>query len=123
MNTIVLLLIVSSITLSAVAQIALKHGMSAPEVQSALAAHGAGALVSVASNAFVWIGLALYGAGAVLWLGVLARVDVSQAYPFVGLGFILTMLFAVAFLGEPLSFTRIAGTLLIVAGVVFVARG
>ncbi|EGL53322.1 hypothetical protein MAMP_00820 [Methylophaga aminisulfidivorans MP] len=58
----------------------------------------------------------------VFWLYVLTRVDVSRAYPFVGLGFIGTMLFAHFFLQEPITIQKLAGTLLIVSGVVLLAR-
>lgn len=123
MSVSVVVLILASVTLSASAQIALKHGMSAPAVQRALAVGAQQAVSAVVGGPFVWLGLALYGLGAVLWLGVLARVDVGQAYPFVGLGFLLTMMFGVLFLGEILSTPRLLGTLLVVVGVIFVARG
>lgn len=115
-------LILISVSTSALAQIILKHGMSAPAIQSAIATGGMTAAWTMAGNWFVLFGLSLYGAGALLWLGVLARVDVSQAYPFVGLGFVLTMGFAWCLLDESLAFSRILGTFLIVAGVVLVAR-
>lgn len=122
MNVAVIGLILVSVTMSAVAQIALKHGMSSPDVQASLAAGLGSALPSVARSLFVWLGLGLYGLGAVLWLGVLARVDVSQAYPFVGLGFILTMVFGITLLGEHVSAARLLGTCLVVIGVLLVAR-
>jgi len=118
----VLALILASVTISAVAQVALKHGMSSSAVQEAVAAGGIRVANSVARNLFIWFGLALYGLGAVLWLGVLAKVDVGQAYPFVGLGFLLTMTFGIVFLGEGLNVTRLIGTGLVVAGVILVAR-
>ena len=68
------------------------------------------------------LGLGIYFASAAVWLLVLARVDVSLAYPFVGLGFVVTMLLAWAVHGEVLSTGRIAGTLMICAGVVVLAR-
>ncbi|UUX96842.1 multidrug efflux SMR transporter [Aquabacterium sp. J223] len=67
-------------------------------------------------------GLVLYFASALVWLAVLTRVPLSAAYPFVGLGFVLTLLFGWLVLGESPSVARLAGTLLIVAGVVLVGR-
>jgi len=58
----------------------------------------------------------------VVWLLVLARVPVSQAYPFVGLGFVLVMLLGWALQGDVISPARLLGTLLISVGVVLVAR-
>ncbi|MDP1927169.1 MAG: SMR family transporter [Thiobacillus sp.] len=104
------------------AQIALKHGMSSPSVQANLNAGLERVAPLIAANPFVWAGLTLYGVGALLWLGVLAQIDVSQAYPYVGIGFLLTMVFGVVLLGESVSAMRLVGTLLVVAGVVLVSR-
>lgn len=117
------LLILVSVALSAIAQILLKIGISSTSGQNNLAINGwllAG--IKVLINPTVIAGLLLYGFGAILWLAVLARLDVSQAYPFVGLGFIFTMMLGYLVLGEPVGFQRIVGTMLIAAGVVFVAR-
>ena len=114
-------LILVSVSLSAFAQIAMKHGMSSAQAQRAVAESHISGLSAIATNPYIILGFALYGLGAVLWLGVLAKIDVGQAYPFVGLGFLLTMLFGIAFLGESFSIARMAGTALIMAGVVLVA--
>jgi multidrug transporter EmrE-like cation transporter len=121
MNLRILILILISVSLSAVAQIALKSGMSAPSVQQALT-HSPLPLGAIASSPRVLLGLLLYAFGAVLWLLVLARLDVSLAYPFVGLGFILTMLLGFFLFDEPLGAARLAGTLLVATGIILVAR-
>ena len=119
----ILLLILASVSLSALAQISLKSGMASARVQQALAdSHRLQAVLTVAGNPHVVLGLLLYCLGAVLWLLVLARLDVSFAYPFVGLGFVLTMLLGFLFFDEPVGSLRLTGTLLVVAGVVLVAR-
>lgn len=116
-------LILASVALSAIAQIVLKWGMSQKTVQVDMAADGLLRFAAnVLINPIVITGLVLYGLGAVLWLAILARLDVTQAYPFVGLGFIFTMILGYLFLGEPVGFQRVMGTLLITAGVVLVAQ-
>lgn len=122
MTWLILGLTLISVTISAVAQIVLKYGMSAQATRAALAAGGLEAAFGIAGNPWIWLGFGLYGFGAILWLGVLAKIDVSQAYPFVGLGFLLTMLFGITVLGEAFSLTRFLGTLLVLAGVILVAR-
>lgn len=113
------MLILASVSLSAIAQLVLKAG-TAP---AAMRPQGLGAeLQSLAQSPFVLAGLGLYGIGALLWLFVLARAPLSLAYPFVGLGFIMTMAAAAILLGEQLSAARIAGTVLIAAGCALVAR-
>lgn len=115
-----LLLILASVGLSALAQLALKLGTGQLAAQRA---GGAGReLFALVTSPMVIAGLALYGIGAVLWLFVLGRVQLSLAYPFVGLGFILTMLAGAIVLHEPVGAVRVVGTLLIVAGCVLVAR-
>lgn len=124
MNRAVLLLIMLSVTISAVAQIALKAGMSDASIQRALAmGPSLSLLAGVALNPFVLAGLTLYFCGAIVWLMVLAKVQVSTAYPFVALGFVITALLGRFFFGDTFSFAKIAGTLLIGAGVVVLARG
>jgi len=115
------LLILASVTLSALAQLALKSGTAS--AAPARYKGGAGTeLLAMGQSPLVLAGLALYGLGAVLWLFVLARAPLSLAYPFVGLGFILTMLAGTLLLGEQLTAGRIAGTLLIACGCALVAR-
>lgn len=118
----VLTLIFISVTISAVAQVTLKHGMSSPAVQQGLTGNWLATAFAVATNLYVWLGLMLYALGAVLWLGVLAKIDVSIAYPFVGLGFILTALFGVFLLGESFSVIRFVGTCLVVLGIILVTH-
>jgi drug/metabolite transporter (DMT)-like permease len=118
-----LLMIIASVTMSSLAQLFLKTGMS---TNSARAAGGEGAqvglLAKAALNPWVLGGLTLYFLSTLVWLAVLSREPVSKAYPFVGLGFIMTMLLGWLVLHESLSPTKVAGTLLVVAGVALIAR-
>jgi len=123
MDRSMLFLICASVLLSSIAQIVLKGGMSSPGVSVAgVQGFGLPMLQAIATSPKVILGLGIYFASAAVWLLVLARVDVSLAYPFVGLGFVVTMLLAWAVHGEVLSTGRIAGTLMICAGVVVLAR-
>ena len=122
MNLTTVLLILVSVCLSATAQILLKLGMSGRLVQQTMNEGGLSAFMAVAGSARIWCGLLIYGLSVFLWLGVLSKIDVGQAYPFVSIGFVLTMLMGIFLLGEPFSVTRMTGTLLIMAGVVLVAR-
>lgn len=117
-------LILSSILLSAFAQIMLKTGMSSVTVLGAIQSASTFAILqSIVTNIYVVGGLSLYFASAAVWLFVLAKVDVSFAYPFVGLGFIVTMLLAYFINGEVLSTAKVAGTLCIALGVAIIAQG
>lgn len=115
-----LALILLSVSLSALAQLALKAGTGTVAATRPLTV--AGELGALAQSPLVYLGLALYGLGAAVWLFVLARAPLSLAYPFVGLGFILTMVAGSLAFQEEISAGRLAGTLLIAVGCVLVAR-
>lgn len=114
MNT--LLLAVVSILISVAAQFSLKAGMSG--VKAGLEPAG---LFAIFTNKFVLLGFALYGLGAVVWLGVLSKWEVSKAYPLVGLGFAMTAVVGML-IGEQVSLLRLGGVALICTGVVLIAR-
>jgi multidrug transporter EmrE-like cation transporter len=116
-------LILLSISLSATAQVLFKFGMSSVAVKQALAGGSPmQAAVAVFLSAGVLGGLLLYGIGTVLWLGVLSRTEVSRAYPFVGLGFVLTALIGYFLFGDALGPLRIAGIALVMAGIFLISR-
>ncbi|MBS0467729.1 MAG: hypothetical protein JSS31_13695 [Proteobacteria bacterium] len=120
MNTLTTALL--SIALSVAAQFSLKAGMSAPGVRDAMGQpFSLGTLISVMTNKYVVGGFVLYGMGAVIWLGVLSKWDVSKAYPLVGLGFVFTVLVGLM-LGEQVSALRAGGVALICTGVFLVAQ-
>jgi multidrug transporter EmrE-like cation transporter len=67
-------------------------------------------------------GLACYALSVVVWVTVLSRAEVSFAYPFLGLGFVLVTFASAVLLGEAISAQRLAGTALIALGVAVLAR-
>lgn len=118
------LLILLSVSISALAQVALKRGMSSSTVQIVLErGELLQKVLTIGTSPMVVVGIALYGLGAMVWLLVLARVDVSQAYPFVGLGFVITLGFGVLVLGEIVTVARLIGIGLVAAGIIFLSQG
>lgn len=120
MKTLIIALI--SIALSVAAQFALKAGMSSEGVRSALSqSYSFKTMFYVITDKFVLAGFLLYGLGALVWLAVLSKWDVSKAYPLVGLGFVFTL--AIGFLsGEQVTLLRVIGVALICFGVILVGR-
>ncbi|MGQ8364673.1 EamA family transporter [Glaciecola sp. 1036] len=122
MNIFTLALVFCSVFLSVVAQILLKHGMTRVNLYKSSSETLFNMMIQIFTNISVLAGLFAYVASAGVWLVVLSKLDVSKAYPFVGLGFILTMLFAYWFLGESMTTYKVIGTLLIVSGIVFISH-
>jgi drug/metabolite transporter (DMT)-like permease len=121
-NKVLLGLILASVACSSVAQLLLKLGMvNAAYARASEARDWAGMAAAALLNPLVIGGLSLYFAGAIVWLMVLAKADLSYAYPFVGLGFILSLALGFVVLHEPVTLQRVAGTVLIALGAVLVA--
>lgn len=105
--------------MSAMAQVALKYG--ANNAARAAAGEGAKSMFALLTSPFSLVGLTLYGLSALLWLRVLSLTDLSVAYAFVGLSFILTLAAGAWFFDERVTLMRVGGTLLISVGVLMVA--
>ncbi|MDH4481154.1 MAG: SMR family transporter [Rhodoferax sp.] len=115
-------LIMSAVVLNTAAQFLLKAGATA---LSGLAAGGAsawGLLFAGITSLPVLAGLACYVASFGLWIGVLARLDVSAAYPLLSIGYVIGAVVAYFFFGESLSINKMLGIGFIVIGVAFIAR-
>lgn len=112
--------ILASVTLNASAQILLRMG-ARTGIEAGNRGLAAIAL-DVLARPMVLAGLACYGLSVITWIYVLSRAEASYAYPFLGLGFVLVALAGWLVLGEIPSFRRIAATMLIVTGVVLLAR-
>lgn len=116
----VFLLALTSIILSVTAQFALKAGMTEIKATGPESGpNGIQMLLPFVTNKFLITGFMLYGLGAIVWLGVLAKWDVSKAYPLVGLGFLLSALVGLA-LGGSVTVIRGLGVLMIISGVLLV---
>lgn len=117
-----LMLALISVLLTACSQLLLKAGvkgaMSSLPDGASLASVG----VHFASNPLLWCGVGTMAVSLLSWMGALSRLEVSRAYPLTALGIVLTVVAGRFLLGETLSGTRIAGSLLIVGGMILVAR-
>ncbi len=71
---------------------------------------------------YIFIGFALYGVSAILWLDVLTKLDFSVAFPMVSLTYIGTLFVGRFLFNESVGLCRILGVLLICSGVFFVIR-
>ena len=58
----------------------------------------------------------------VSWMLAMTRFEISYAYPWIGLNFVLMLIFGVVLFGETFSFAKLVGTLCVVMGIVIMAR-
>jgi multidrug transporter EmrE-like cation transporter len=114
-------LILVSISLNAAAQLLMRFGMlKVGEVE--IGASLIKAVPLMATNIFLWLSLGCYGISIVSWMVVLSKVEVSFAYAFSSLGFILVTIMGYVFLKEHISFLRIGGIIIVCFGIILVAR-
>jgi multidrug transporter EmrE-like cation transporter len=65
----------------------------------------------------VIVGFLLFFIGAVFWLWVISRADLSWAYPMLALGYVLVVFESRLLLGESVTGQRWLGTLVVLLGV------
>jgi uncharacterized membrane protein len=67
-----------------------------------------------------WVFSAIIGAfiGGLSWMAAMTKFELSYAYPFISLSFVLVLLMSNIFLNEPLTHYKVVGVILIIAGVV-----
>ncbi|NTU75687.1 MAG: EamA family transporter [Anaerolineaceae bacterium] len=76
----------------------------------------------MATNLNVFIGLVIYLAGTVFWLAALSRVDLSYAYPFASLSYVVMLVASWMLFDEKITLSRIIGSLVIGVGVYLIYR-
>lgn len=115
-----LIFIVSSVLLNALAQILLKAGMknfSNIDLKNNIMQ----TVLSISLNPYIISGFISYGISIILWLWVLSKVDVSLAYPFQALGYIVVTILAWLIFQENVNMTRIIALIFITLGLIILA--
>ena len=114
--------IMISVLAGAAGQILLKHGMVIIGEVTLSMDQTLAVLFRLATNPFVVGGLALYAGGTVFWLAALSRVDLSYAYPFASLSYVVMLLAAWMLFEEHITPLRLLGTLVVGIGVLLISR-
>lgn len=116
MTTTALALLLIAIILSTFGEVLLKAGVNRIETITLDPA----SLLRAFLQWQVLAGFTLLFGGSLFWLAVLSRVNLSIAYPLLAIGYILTTLWAIVFLKEPVPLSRWLGIGAIVGGVALV---
>lgn len=120
-NLISLALLVVSVCFAVAGQVTLKSAMNEIGRIGAEQVSNAGrTIVRATREPRLWAGLALFGISAVFWLVVLSRVDLSVAYPFVGMSYILVVLVSKLFLHEDVTPLRWLGVVIVAVGIAII---
>ena len=116
------MLAVISVTLNALAQIALRKTMQTlgefPQSASDYLYFG----YQLILNAWFITGMCLYAISIGLWMAVLGKTEVSLAYPLLSIGYIITAFIGYFFLHENVNLLRIIGLVTICIGIIIISR-
>jgi drug/metabolite transporter (DMT)-like permease len=114
--------ILISVLVGALGQILLKKGMSSMGPLTLSADQVFSILWKMATNPYVVVGLAVYVMGTVFWLTALSRVDLSYAYPFASISYVIMLIASWRLFDENISLLRITGSVVIIIGVYLISR-
>ena len=73
-------------------------------------------------NPWIFSGFVSAFLASMAWMAAMTRFDLNYAYPFMSLAFVIVMILGVLFLGETLNTSKVVGTLMVMAGLVVIAR-
>lgn len=120
--TIAIVYILISVFSGATGQILLKKGMSSMGPLTLSMDQLFNILWRIGTNPYVVIGLAIYVAGTVFWLAALSRVDLSYAYPFASLSYVVMLTASWQLFNENITPMRLLGSLVVCLGVFLISR-
>ncbi|WP_425059689.1 putative 4-amino-4-deoxy-L-arabinose-phosphoundecaprenol flippase subunit ArnF [Sporomusa carbonis] len=110
-----LYIILLSVLLGAVGQIAFKYG--------AMHVPATGTFTEKILAAWpIVAGLGIYGVSTLLWIYALRTVELSYAYPLISLSYVLIFIASYFVFHETIGLQRLAGAALILSGIILVAR-
>ena len=115
-------LILTGVLLNAVAQLALKAGVSDMGAINLSMQTAVPVGMRLIKEPWLWVGLSCYGISVIVWILALSRVDVSIAYPMLSIGYVVNAFAAWALFGEVLNINRALGIGVIIVGVFILAR-
>lgn len=78
--------------------------------------------LAVFMNPYILMGLFFTGVSMLLWLTVISKLDLSFAYPFMSLSYVVVLLFGWLVMSENVVALRVGGIACIMAGVFIISR-
>lgn len=113
-------MILVSVLLNAVAQLFIRKGMLC--IGTVGIDNFVQNIIPMITNLWLWGAMLSYAVSILLWMAVLSKVEVSFAYPFLSIGYVVAAIIGYAVFNEHLSAIRIAGIIVICLGVILISR-
>lgn len=114
-------LLLVSVFFATAGQLTLKAAMeSIGRIGTAQVSDAGQTIARAVKEPLLWVGLALFGISALFWLVVLSRVELSLAYPFVGISYVVVVALARFFFHEQVPPLRWVGVSVIAVGIALI---
>ncbi|HIH15421.1 MAG: hypothetical protein QT08_C0017G0040 [archaeon GW2011_AR17] len=115
-----IVLLVISVFLGVVAQLALKEGMIQAKILSFRSEKIVPLLLKMFWNKFVLLGCVCYAVSLLMWLVILSKLELSYAYPMISSGYFFVALGSYFIFKEKITLQRWLAIGIIIFGVVLV---
>ena len=115
--------ILFTVLTNALAQVSLKYGMVQLGSLNFAGVNPIIKLLQIVFSPFVFIGLCIFVISMASHLFVLSKVELSFAYPFLSLAYVVVAVIAYYLFHEDLNALRVGGIALICVGTVLIAQG
>lgn len=115
--------IVGTVLFTVYGQIVLKWRVAKVGALPAVFSHKIFFLLSVIWDPWVLSGLVAGFFAFLCWMAALTEFELSYAYPFMSLSFLLVLVLSAILFQEPLTVSKVVGVGLIVAGIIIGSRG
>jgi multidrug transporter EmrE-like cation transporter len=115
-----IIIILSSVMLNCTAQLLIRKGMLGIGIVDF--SNFTRLIWTMLTNLYLWFAMICYGVSIILWMIVLSKVEVSYAYPFLSIGYVVASMAGYYFFNESLSLIRVMGIIVICIGVYLISR-
>ncbi|MFS2004726.1 EamA family transporter [Duganella sp. CT11-25] len=117
------LYIVLTIALTVFGQIAIKMQVAQAGALPEAGGDKLAFLIRLLLNPWIISAFAAAFLASISWMGAMTKFELSHAYPFMALNFVIVLVLSAWLFNEPMSVTRMAGVALICIGTVVAAQG
>ena len=115
--------IVGTVLFTVYGQIVLKWRVGKVGALPAVFSHKIFVLLGVIWDPWVLSGLVAGFFAFLCWMAAMTKFELSYAYPFMSLSFLLVLVLSAILFQEPLTVSKVVGVGLIVAGIIIGSRG
>lgn len=79
-------------------------------------------MIRLLFNPWVISGFVAAFVASLTWMAAMTQFELSFAYPFMSMSFVLVMVLSILFMGEQFAWNKVIGTLIIVSGLFIITR-